>query len=127
MVAASGVFVGTTEALYAVINIYVSARVIDMVVMGMSGDKACLIISPAWETIMGRIMTEMERGVTLLSARGGYTGAERPTLYCVISRPEIMILKRIVREEDEGAFMTIMEAYEAIGDGFSGLQDNEDR
>ena len=125
VVAASGVTVGTTEALYALINIYVSSRVIDAVVLGFSGNKACLIISPAWKTIMDRIMREMDRGVTLLSARGGYTGAERPTILCVISRPEIMVLKKIVREEDENAFMTILEAHEAIGDGFSGMQDNE--
>ena len=125
VVAASGVTVGTTEALYALINIYVSSRVIDAVVLGFSGNKACLIVSPAWKTIMDRIMREMDRGVTLLSARGGYTGAERPTILCVISRPEIMALKKIVREEDENAFMTILEAHEAIGDGFSGMQDNE--
>ena len=99
--------------------------VIDGVMMGFSGNKACLIISSSWESIMQRIMKEMDRGITLLSARGGYTGEERPTIYCVISRVEIMALKRIVREEDENAFMTIMDAHEAIGDGFSGLQDNE--
>ncbi len=125
VVTASGIAVGTTAALYALINIYVSARVIDVVVMGFSGDKACLIISPAWETIMNRIMKEMNRGVTLLSARGGYTGTDRPTIYCVISRPEIMAIKKIVREEDESAFMTIMDAVETIGDGFSGIHDNE--
>ena len=125
VVTASGVFMGTTEALYALINIYVTSRVIDGVMMGFSGNKACLIISSSWESIMQRIMKEMDRGITLLSARGGYTGEERPTIYCVISRVEIMALKRIVREEDENAFMTIMDAHEAIGDGFSGLQDNE--
>lgn len=127
VVAASGLTMGTTEALYAMINIYCSSRVIDAMMIGFSGNKACLIISPAWQRIMDRIMTEMDRGVTLLSSRGGYTGTERPTLFCVISRPEIMALKRIVREEDENAFMTIMEAHEAIGDGFSGIQDSEDR
>ena len=125
VVLASGAAVGTTEALYAMINIYVSSRVIDAVVMGFSGNKACLIISDAWEKIMRRIMAEMDRGVTLLSSRGGYTGRERPTLYCVIGRAEIMALKRIVREEDESAFLTVMDAHEAIGDGFSGMQDNE--
>ena len=125
VVLASGVAVGTTEALYAMINIYISSRVIDAVIIGFSGNKACLIISEAWESIMKRIMSEMDRGVTLLTARGGYTGQERPTIYCVIGRSEVMALKRIVQEEDESAFLTIMDAHEAIGDGFSGMQDNE--
>ncbi len=125
VVAFAGIIMGSSEALYAIINIYASSKVIDAVMIGFSGNKACLIISPAWEKIMQRIMKEMDRGVTLLSAKGGYTGKERPTLFCVISRPEIMMLKNIVREEDENAFMTVMEAHEAIGDGFSGLGDNE--
>ena len=126
VVASAGLIMGTTEALYAMINIFISAKVIDAVMIGFSGNKACLIISSAWERIMQRIMTEMDRGVTLLSAKGGYTGESRPTLFCVISRQEIMILKKIVQEEDLNAFMTVMEAHEAIGDGFSGIQQDSE-
>ena len=67
-------------------------------------------------------MKDMDRGVTQLTARGGYTGEERPTLLCVISRSEITAFKRILREEDENAFVIIVEAHEAIGDGFSVLE-----
>ena len=70
-----------------------------------------------------RIMRDMDRGVTQLTARGAYTGTERPTLLCVIGRSEIMALKRILREEDEKAFVIIVEAHEAIGDGFTHLTD----
>ncbi len=125
VVACAGIMVGTTEALYALINIYVSSRVIDAVMIGFGGNKACLIISGAWEVIMKRVMHEMNRGVTRLSARGGYTGEERPTLLCVLSRQEVMAIKNIVQEEDEKAFMIIMDAHEAIGDGFSGMGDSE--
>ena len=51
---------------------------------------------------------------------------ERPTLLCVISRSEIMAVKRILREEDEKAFVIIVEAHEAIGDGFSHLTEPYD-
>ncbi len=124
VVACAGIFMGTTEALYALISIYVSSRVIDAVMIGFSGNKACMIISPCWEAIRDRIMKEMNRGVTQLSAKGGYTGEERPTLLCVVSRQEVAAVKSIVREEDESAFMIILEAHEAIGDGFSGIQED---
>ncbi len=124
VVICAGIFVGTTEALYALINIYIASKVIDAVMIGFSGNKACLIISPEWEKIRDRIMKDMDRGVTLLSARGGYTGEDRPTVLCVVSRQEVMAVKNIVREEDEGAFMIILEAHEAIGDGFAGIQDD---
>ena len=118
VVIAAGILMGTSEALYALINIYLSSKVIDAVMMGFTGNKACFIISNAWESITRRIMTEMNRGVTQLMARGGFTGAERPTLLCVVGRTELSAIKRIIREEDESAFVTIVEASEAIGDGF---------
>ncbi|MBR2824196.1 MAG: YitT family protein [Clostridia bacterium] len=121
VVATAGVLIGTSEALYALINIFLSAKMIDVVMVGFSGNKACLVISPAWEKIKQRIMSEMERGVTQLEARGGYTGEARPTLLCVVSRMEVTAVKRIVREEDENAFLIVVEANEAIGDGFSGM------
>ncbi|MBQ9210956.1 MAG: YitT family protein [Clostridia bacterium] len=121
VVAAAGLIIGTSEALYALINIFLSAKMIDVVMVGFSGNKACLVISPAWERIQARIMTEMERGVTQLEAKGGYTGESRPTLLCVVSRMEVTAVKRIIREEDEQAFVIVVEANEAIGDGFSGM------
>ena len=119
VVITAGFLIGTTEALYALINIFLTAKVMDVVIVGFSSNKACFVISSRWQEISDRVMREMDRGVTQLTARGAYTGAERPTLLCVISRSEITAFKRILREEDESAFVIIVEAHEAIGDGFS--------
>ena len=124
VVIAAGFFIGTTEALYALINIFLAARIMDVVIIGFSGNKACFVISERWQEITDRIMNEMGRGVTHLMSRGGYTGTERPTLLCVISRSEIMAFKRILREIDENAFVIITEAHEAIGDGFTDMSES---
>ena len=79
----------------------------------------------AWHPVSDRIMNEVGRGATWLTARGAYSGEERPVVLCVASRQEITAIKRIVREEDEKAFMFITEAHEALGEGFSRL-DAED-
>ena len=122
VVIAAAFLIGTSEALYALINIFLAAKVMDAVIIGFSSNKACFVISSRWEEISRRIMQDMNRGVTQLTARGAYTGTDRPTLLCVISRSEIMPFKRILREEDENAFVIIVEAHEAIGDGFSGME-----
>ena len=122
VVIAAAFLIGTSEALYALINIFLAAKVMDAVIIGFSSNKACFVISSRWEEISRRIMQDMNRGVTQLTARGAYTGTDRPTLLCVISRSEIMAFKRILREEDESAFVIIVEAHEAIGDGFSGME-----
>lgn len=121
VVVAAGLVMGTSEALYALICIFVSSKVIDMVMAGLSANKACFIITPQWEKVSGRILKDMDRGVTQLMARGGYSGQERPVVLCVASRQEVSRVKEIVREEDEAAFMFITDAHEALGEGFSKL------
>lgn len=121
VVVAAWIFIGSSEALYALICIFISGKAVDMVMLGLSSNKACFVITDAWEKVSHRLMEEMERGVTQLSARGAYTGTERPVVLCVLPPQEVSRLKAIVRQEDEKAFMFITEAHEALGEGFSSL------
>lgn len=121
VVVAAWIFIGSSEALYALICIFVSGKAVDMVMLGLSRNKACFVITDAWEKVSQRLMVEMERGVTQLSARGAYTGVERPVVLCVLPPQEVSRLKEIVRQEDEKAFMFITDAHEALGEGFSNL------
>ncbi|MBR6027823.1 MAG: YitT family protein [Clostridia bacterium] len=125
VVIAVWVTIGGSEALYALICIYVSSKVIDVVMVGFTAHKACYIMSSAWETISKKILSDMNRGCTQVKARGAYTMEERPLLLCVISRQELPELKTIVREADPSAFMFITEAFEALGEGFTRLDADE--
>ncbi|MBR6668017.1 MAG: YitT family protein [Clostridia bacterium] len=124
VVVAAWIFIGSSEALYALICIFVSGKAVDMVMLGLSSNKACFVITDRWEKVSRRLMDEMERGVTQLSARGAYTGTERPVVLCVLPPQEVARLKEIVRQEDEKAFMFITEAHEALGEGFSSLMND---
>ena len=125
VVVAAGITLGSGEALYALICIAVSSKVIDMVMVGLTANKACFIMSTQWEAISERILHEMDRGVTQLRARGGWSKEERPVVLCVVSRSELPAIKDVVRETDENAFMFVTEAFEALGEGFTRL-DRED-
>lgn len=109
-------------ALYALICIFVSAKAVDLVLAGMGSAKACFIISNNHEKIAQRIMNELERGATLLSGIGAYSRQERGVLISVVSQAEVVPVKRIVREEDEKAFVFITDTHETLGEGFSNLQ-----
>lgn len=117
----AGLSIEVEYALYAFISIYVSSKVIDMVMLGMTTDKACYVISDQHEAIKQELMDQLERGVTVLHAEGGYTGAQRPVLLCVLSAQEIGRLKAIVRSRDEAAFVFISDAHEVLGEGFRKL------
>ncbi len=72
-----------------------------------------------------RILQDMGRGVTILYGKGAYTGEARSILYTVITRSEISVLKRIVREEDPAAFFVVGQAYEVLGEGFKAIDEGQ--
>ena len=121
VILAAGFIFGWKEALYALITLYVSGIVTETAAQGMSVVRTALIITSQPEAVSQQIFEILERGVTLLSGKGAYTGAERTILYCVVTRPETMRLKRIVHGVDPHAFMVIGQAHEALGEGFTPL------
>ncbi len=103
------------DALYTLIYLYVSTQIVDLVVTGLSQRKAVFIISPRWEAISPRILTEIHRGVTILRGQGAYSQREQQILYTVVSFPEVATLKQIVRSEDPGAFVVVSDTTEVMG------------
>ncbi|MCX5824178.1 MAG: YitT family protein [Deltaproteobacteria bacterium] len=103
------------EALYTLIYLYVSAQIVDLVVTGLSQRKAVFIISPQWERISPRILTEIHRGVTILRGQGAFSQREQQILYTVVTFREVATLKQIVRNEDPAAFVVISDTTEVMG------------
>ena len=119
LVVLAGGFAFTWEkALYGMVVIYVSGLAAEMISEGSGIFRTALIISAKHVEISREIMQSMERGVTVLSGTGVYTGSERPVLYCVITRSEVNQLKEMVKDIDPLAFMVIGVTHEALGEGF---------
>ena len=121
VVVMAGFVIEVEYALYALISIYLSSRLIDAVLEGLTSEKACYVISQRYEEVKEQIMAQLDRGVTLLNAQGGYSGQERPVLLCVLSSQEVGRLKAIVRALDKRAFVFISDAHEVLGEGFRDL------
>ena len=108
-------------ALYALICIFVNAKAVDLILAGFGSAKACFIITNRAVDITQRIMAELDRGATVVNGTGAYSGQERTLLISVVSQREVSPLKKIVRQEDEKAFMFITDTHETMGEGFSAL------
>ena len=121
----AGLVMGSSEGLYALISIFLCGKAVDVVMAGLGSTQACFIMTTAWEQVTHRLLYELDRGVTQLMARGGYSGEERPVVLCVCSRQEVARVKAIVHEADERAFVFVTEAHEALGEGFSKLSAGE--
>ena len=122
VILAAGFVFDWEHALYAIITLYVSGLVVDTTLEGARTARTAMIVTTQGETVAGRVMAEMQRGVTFLQGTGAWTNEARPVLYCVISRSEVQQLKAIVQEADPQAFMVIGVAHEALGEGFEPLR-----
>lgn len=119
------IFLSASHALYAMICVFVSAKVLDQIMTGFGNDKACYIISKKYALIEKRLMTEMERGVTRFDAIGAYSGEQVKMLLCIVGQFEAPKLKTIVNDEDPAAFMFITDTHETLGEGFAKLMEEE--
>ncbi|MFH2039869.1 MAG: YitT family protein [Chloroflexota bacterium] len=118
---AAGFVFGPKQALYALITLYVSGIVAETTLAGSSIVRTAMIVTTRPEQVARQIMEDMNRGVTVLSGKGAYSGEERDILYCVVIRSEVAQLKSIINEIDPQAFMVIGQAHEALGEGFKPL------
>jgi len=118
----AGFVFGWKEALYAMIALYVSGLVAETTLEGGGTVRTAMIVTSEPEAVSQRILDQLLRGVTVLEGTGAFTGADRPVLYVVISRAEVVTLKTIVNEVDPRAFMVIGYAHEALGEGFRPLK-----
>lgn len=109
-------------ALYSVIALFITVKVIDLILEGMTYVKAFLIISNKPEEISNRIIEDLDRGVTLLRGKGMYTKEERDVLLCVVNRYQFTKTKNIVHEIDPHAFIMVTELSEVLGEGFKEIE-----
>ena len=107
-----------TLTLYAFILLFISSRLIDVIIEGMDYAKAAIIISPEYEKIGKIIMEDLSRGATALNGRGLYTNAEREVILTVVTRKEITQLVDIVKSIDPKAFVIVNNVHEVLGEGF---------
>lgn len=123
IVAASGAASGKLEyPLYSVISLYISVRVIDLVLEGLGYAKALTIISDKPNEIGNEILKRLDRGVTVLKGKGFYTGNDKDVLLCVVNRSQFTKLKEIIHNIDSKAFIMVTEVNEVLGEGFKNLK-----
>jgi uncharacterized membrane-anchored protein YitT (DUF2179 family) len=103
--------------LYALIYLFVTSQLVNMVVTGLNQRKAVMVMSQHWEEIAHEIMDTMQRGVTIVNGQGGYTGNELKILYSVITFQELSRFKELVRQHDPSAFVVVTETLEVMGKG----------
>lgn len=114
MVVVSGL-IGTPElAMYTLVTIYAAGKAIDTL-QAPRGRKAFLIMTRRPDPIRQRVLSQMNRGMTVFSAEGAWSQEGITALLCVVTRVELRELGDIVQEEDPEAFVVVLESSEVMG------------
>ena len=110
----AGFLFGFDRAMYSLLTYFITSKVIDFVEEGVEQAKAAMIITDEGQMIADEIYKRMGRTVTILEGEGLISG-KKTVLYCVLNRFEIYELKRLIKEVDASAFITISDVAEIIG------------
>lgn len=105
-------------ALYAILSLFISSKVIDAILEGVNFAKAVYIISDKPDEIAKLVMSELDRGITALKGVGMYTGNDKMVLYCVLNRGQLPMLKQLIIKTDPEAFVILTDVREVLGEGF---------
>lgn len=107
--------------LYSWIVIFVTGKVVDITMQGVSYDKMLLIISGEYDKIRNKIINDLHRGGTFIPGKGMYNNTEKTMIFTVLNRREMAILQEYIHQIDPAAFVTVVDANEILGEGFKSL------
>ncbi len=108
-------FFGLEIALYTLIYVFTSSRVLDAVLTGFNQRMATMVISEKTNAMAKEIFKKVNRGVTFLKGKGAYTGKERDVLFTITTLTELPKLKDVIFGIDPGAFVVVNNTLEVLG------------
>ena len=108
-------FFGMQKFMYSVVNIVIISIMTDKVILGVSQSKTFFIITDSETAVKKFIMEYLDRGVTVIEARGGYTGNYQKMIMCTIPTKEYFVFKEGIESIDPNAFFMVTDAYEVSG------------
>ncbi|MBW1650239.1 MAG: YitT family protein [Deltaproteobacteria bacterium] len=111
----TSIFISLESALWTMIYLFVSSKILDLVLTGLSQRKAVIIISVKWEEISDAILNEVKRGVTFIKGQGGYSKRNENILYTIVTLRELPRVKDLARNIDPNAFLVVHETMEVMG------------
>ena len=116
------IFKRADAAMYTIITMFVSSRVVNLLLYGSFNSSVCYIVTVHPHDIARAIGEKLRRGATLLRGEGAYSGEERDVVLCAVKRQQIPTLKKIVSDIDEHAFVIITQSHEVFGKNFQNIE-----
>ena len=113
------IFKDVTKTLYTGFTVFVTSRVLDVVVYRFDYSKVALIITKEYQQVALQIGQKLQRGATLLYGEGAYSHQDTKVVLTAVKRQQLAELKELVTNIDPAAFIIVQEAHQVLGDGFA--------
>lgn len=115
----AGITTGSIElALLGYLALFLSSKVIDLVLEGMDYARAAFVVSNEHQKLVDEIYKKMKRGVTILDGHSPYSKEKRPVIMCVLTKKETHVFKSLIKNIDNKAFVILTDVFEVLGQGF---------
>jgi uncharacterized membrane-anchored protein YitT (DUF2179 family) len=122
MIILAGIYISDLNAaLYSILLLFVSGRVIDAVISGFSARMAVMVISDQAESIAQEIINHLNGGVTFLEGEGAFSKQSKRVMLTVTTLTELPKLKQMILQKDANAFVVINNTFEVYGQRHSAL------
>lgn len=112
---------GITYGMYALVTCFIMGNVCDVVINGVKAARAYYIITDKADNMSHAIIDNIKRGVTCMDVVGMYQNTNHKMIMCIVTRSQVVALKRVVKSYDPTAFMYSVNVTEALGRGFDPL------
>ncbi len=119
VITAAGITTHSFElALLGYLALFLSSKVIDLILEGIDYARAAFVISKKADKITDEIYDKMQRGVTILDGHSPYSKEERPVIMCVITKKQTPFFRSLIKKIDKDAFVILTDVFEVLGKGF---------
>lgn len=119
VLACSLVYINIVQMMYTIIYSFVFTKLINFTEQVSYSSKVFMIFTNKTNAMVNEIMDDLGRGATIINAVGGYSGRPQDILYVVVDSSEVNDVREIINKIDRKAFVSIYNAQEQIGEGFS--------
>ena len=103
---------------YSLLALFVSAKVMDRILIQGTSAKSVFIVSESFEALTPAITRELGLGVTEIVSRGGFLKKEGKSLLCIVKTPLVPKLLALIKRYDPAAFTVISDVRRVHGEGF---------
>lgn len=114
VVVVSGFFFAWDLALYTMLSIYITSIAIDRI-HTRHIKLSLMVVTSQGDDLKKELLANLVRGITEIEGKGAYSGENKKVLYTVITRYELAIIRRIIKEVDPTAFVSVSESMEVMG------------